>query len=158
MVMEMALYQLKKNERDRFICPRCQEELHFVRGGAVQIVDGKADMSAVYPKYVCDHCHSYFQELLGSGFYGEHDLPAGEVTGRIRNTGDLQPVQLRRDSNGQCVCPRCGSLMDYVEGQPVRLVEGKPDMENVQDHFHCAYCHSTFRRIASTGYFQWSEK
>ena len=101
----------------------------------------------------------YFQEVLNSGLFSEHDLPkAAQPKKKIRSTGDLPPMELHRDAKNQCVCPRCGELMDYVEGQPVRLVDGKPDMDNVKDHFHCSHCKSMFRRIATTHYFQWSEK
>ena len=157
--MEMAIYPLEKNEKNHFICPKCRKDLHYVSGGAVRIVDGRADMSAVLPKYECHQCGIYFQEVLNSGLFSEHDLPkAAQPKTKIRSTGDLPPMELHRDAKNQCVCPRCGELMDYVEGQPVRLVDGKPDMDNVKDHFHCSHCKSMFRRIATTHYFQWSEK
>ena len=157
--MEMAIYPLEKNEKNHFICPKCRKDLHYVSGGAVRIVDGRADMSAVLPKYECHQCGIYFQEVLNSGLFSEHDLPkAAQPKKKIRSTGDLPPMELHRDVKNQCVCPRCGELMDYVEGQPVRLVDGKPDMDNVKDHFHCSHCKSMFRRIATTHYFQWSEK
>ena len=160
LVMEMAIYPLEKNKKNHFICPKCRRDLHFVSGGAVRIVAGRADMSAVLPKYECHHCGIYFQEVLGSGLFSEHDLPkaAKPAAKKIRSTGDLPPTELHRDVNNHCVCPRCGELMDYIEGQPVRLVDGKPDMDNVKDHFHCSHCESMFRRIANTHYFQWSEK
>ena len=155
----MAIYPLEKNEKNHFICPKCRKDLHYVSGGAVRIVDGRADMSAVLPKYECHQCGIYFQEVLNSGLFSEHDLPkAAQPKKKIRSTGDLPPMELHRDAKNQCVCPRCGELMDYVEGQPVRLVDGKPDMDNVKDHFHCSHCKSMFRRIATTHYFQWSEK
>ena len=157
--MEMAIYPLEKNEKNHFICPKCRKDLHYVSGGAVRIVDGRADMSAVLPKYECHQCGIYFQEVLNSGLFSEHDLPkAAKPKKKIRSTGDLPPMELHRDAKNQCVCPRCGELMDYVEGQPVRLVDGKPDMDNVKDHFHWSHCKSMFRRIATTHYFQWSEK
>ena len=157
--MEMAIYPLEKNEKNHFICPKCRKDLHYVSGGAVRIVDGRADMSAVLPKYECHQCGIYFQEVLNSGLFSEHDLPkAAQPKKKIRSTGDLPPMELHRDAKNQCVCPRCGELMDDVEGQPVRLVDGKPDMDNVKDHFHCSHCKSMFRRIATTHYFQWSEK
>ena len=92
--------------------------------------------------------------------FSEHDLPrkVSRKKKKVRPTGELSPMELHRDANNQCTCPRCGELMNYVEGQPVRLVDGKPDMDNVKDHFHCPHCDSIFRRIASTYYFQWSEK
>lgn len=77
---------------------------------------------------------------------------------KVVATGDLAPMILRKDENGQCVCPRCGEMMDYVEGQAVRIVDGKPDMENVWDHFTCEGCNSVFRRIVNTDYFQYTEK
>ena len=160
MVMEMAVYQLAKNDKGQYLCPKCQGNLRFVDGTAVQIVDGRADMSAILPKYECHHCGIYFQELLGSGFFDEHDLPQQPKTKvlNVRRTGDLEPMILKKDVNNQCVCPRCGELMDFVEGQPVHIVDGKPDMENVKDHFRCPHCDSVYRRIATTDYFQWSEK
>lgn len=160
MVMEMAVYQLAKNANGQYICPKCQGMLKFVDGTAVQIVDGRADMASILPKYECNDCGIYFQELLGSGYFDEHDLPKQtEATMvNIRRTGDLEPMLLKKDVNNQCQCPRCGQMMDFVEGQAVRIVDGKADMENVKDHFDCPHCKSKFRRIASTDYFQWSEK
>lgn len=158
----MAVYQLQKDGTNNFICPKCARPLRFVDGKAVQIVGGRADMASILPKYECDHCGIYFQELLGSGFYDEHDLPQANNGAKKREdwiaTGNLKPMELKRDANNQCICPRCGGMMDYVEGQAVRLVNGRPDMENVKDHFRCPHCESFFRRIATTNYFQWSEK
>ena len=156
----MAVFQLQKDGSNNFICPQCGRSLHFVDGKAVQIVGGRADMSSILPKYECHHCGVYFQELLGSGFYDEHDLPKDSGPRNRGNwipTGDLKPMELKKDARNQCRCPRCGEMMDYVEGQAVRLVNGRPDMENVKDHFHCRNCDSYFRRIATTNYFQWSE-
>jgi len=156
----MAVYQLQKDGTDKKLCPKCGRPLRFVDGTAVQIVGGRADMSSILPKYECWHCGVYFQELLGSGFYDEHDLPKTAVPKNQANwvaTGDLKPMELKRDEHDHCVCPRCGEMMDYVEGRAVTLVNGRADMENVKDHFHCPNCSSYFRRIASTNYFQWSE-
>lgn len=157
----MAVFQLQKDETNNYICPKCGRPLRFVDGTAVQIVGGRADMASILPKYECVFCGVYFQELLGSGFYDEHDLPKVALPKNREkwvNTGDLKPMELKRDAANQCVCPRCGEKMDYVEGRPVQLVDGRADMENVKDHFHCANCESYFRRIATTNYFQWSEK
>ncbi len=165
----MSMIKLEYNAARQFICPGCGEPLQKKEGGAVRIENGRADMSATLPKYICDHCGTYYQELLRSGYYDVFPLekkdrekpsePSGtQKKGRLIRTGDLEPMKLVRGADGKCVCPRCGERMDYVEGQPVRLVDGKPDMENVKDHFRCPYCHSVYRRIATTDYFQWSEK
>lgn len=152
-------------------------------GDAVAIVDGRVDMERTQPTYVCDHCDKSYRELMGSGYFEEYDggeracssaqmpakdaqsaslaarqPPAPKKKQHLRSTGELVPVKLKREADGRCVCPRCGERMDFVEGQPVRIVDGKPDMENVMDHFHCPYCGSIFRRIATTDYFQWSER
>ncbi len=157
----MTVTKLALNEKNCFLCPKCSRELQYVAGGAVSIVNGRVDMSSTLPKYECHHCGVYYQELLNSGYYDEFEIPEAQRHKPVRRviaTGDIPPTQLKREADGKCGCPRCGERMDFVEGGPVRIVDGKPDMENVKDHFHCPYCNSVYRRIASTDYFQWSEK
>lgn len=176
----MAVTKLEVIWEKRYVCPHCGKKLHYVPGGAVSVVGGKVDMDSTLPRYVCTSCKVYYRELLGSGYFEEYDM-RDEVRGKmaaaaaamkakhapaaqpkparkVRATGDLQPMQLKRGADGKCPCPRCGERMDFVEGQPVRIVDGRPDMENVMDHFHCPYCDSVFRRIATTDFFQYSEK
>ena len=144
----------------------CGKRFRFVEGGAVRVVNGEVDMENIKPKYECDTCGVFYREVLTSGFYlpypqeEEDKLKANEepAPSKVLSTGDLAPMILKRNENNQCQCPRCGAMMDYVEGQAVHLVDGKPDMENVWDHFHCGSCHSVFRRIVNTDYFQFAEK
>ena len=179
-VSEMAVQKLSVVWEKRYLCPRCQQKLRYVPGDAVAIVDGRVDMTRTQPYYVCDKCHTSYRELMGSGYFEEYEgvdarLPAADAPADagqaaaperrpakpkhpLRSTGELEPVQLKREADGRCACPRCGERMDFVEGQPVRIVDGKPDMENVMDHFRCSYCGSVFRRIATTDYFKWSER
>lgn len=180
----MAVTKLEVVWEKRYVCPHCGRKLHYVEGDAVAVVDGRVDMNRTLPKYVCTSCKVYYRELLGSGYFEEYDMrdevrekmasaakavqeraakaaaaPAAAKPQRVvKPTGDLQPMILKREADGKCECPRCGDRMDFVEGQPVRIVDGKPDMENVMDHFHCPYCDSVFRRIATTDFFQYSEK
>ena len=159
----MALTQLKKDAQKKLLCSKCGDVLQKLEGGPVAIVNGQVDMSATIPKFACEKCGIYYQELLNSGFFDEYPLQKvvpkpKPATKRIIRTGDIPPTQLKREADGKCECPRCGERMDFVEGQPVRIVDGKPDMENVKDHFNCPYCKSVYRRIATTDYFQWSEK
>ncbi len=156
--MKMTVTKLQINENKKFVCPKCGRELGFIEGGAVSVVDGKVDMNAILPKHVCEPCGVYYQELLNSGYYDEYPLPKKAKPKKLLRTGDIPPMELRREADGKCACPRCGERMDFVEGQPVRIVNGKPDMDNVMDHFACPYCDSVYRRIATTNYFQWSEK
>ena len=159
MVNEMTVTKLQLNASRKFVCPTCGSELGFIEGGAVSVVNGKVDMASTLPKYTCTRCGVFYRELLGSGYYDVFELPP-ELRPKKRTvlpTGQLKPTVLKREADGKCTCPRCGDRMDFIEGQPVRIVNGKPDMENVKEHFHCPYCDSVFRRIASTDYFQWSE-
>ncbi len=158
MVINMTVTKLQRNGNKRFLCPKCGDELGLIEGGAVSVVDGKADMSAILPKHTCETCGVYYQELLNSGYYDEFPLQKPTKPKKLLRTGDIPPMELKREADGKCTCPRCGERMDFVEGQPVRIVNGKPDMENVKDHFRCRYCNSVYRRIATTDYFQWSEK
>ena len=137
----MAVFQLTKDDNNQCMCPKCKGKLRMVDGKAVQIVNGRADMSSILPKYECDHCGIYFQELLGSGFYSEYDLPQKKTAKKMVKTGDLQPMVLKRDRNNQCVCPRCGEMMDFVEGQAVRLVEG---VQTLQFDLSPAGCYGLF--------------
>lgn len=150
----MALVQLE------YRCPTCGGALQYVAGKAVEIVDGKVDMERTRPHYECAVCGVGYREMPGSRshFFESFPIKKKAKNKKLLRTGDIPPMELKRDKDGKCDCPRCGERMDFVEGQPVRIVDGKPDMENVKDHFRCAHCHSVFRRIASTNYFQWSEK
>ena len=159
---------LPKSPTGKEKCPVCGTPFRFVDGGVVRVVNGKVDMENIKPKYECDTCGVFYREVLTSGFYlpypqgPEDKLPPKRNTKakskKIRATGDLAPMVLKRDENNQCECPRCGEMMDYVEGQAVRLVDGKPDMDDVWDHFECKSCGSVFRRIVNTDYFQFTEK
>ena len=154
----MAVTKLSRGQDGAFSCPKCGQALKFVAGGAVRIVDGKVDMDNTLPKYECHNCGVFFRELLSSGFFDEFPLekPIAKPK-KIIATGDLEPMQLKRDANGHCACPRCGGDLEFIEGGAVRIVNGKPDMENVKDRFHCPDCDSIFRRILSTDYFQYTE-
>ena len=157
---------LPKEPKGNETCPVCGNRFRFVEGGAVRVVDGKVDMENVKPKYECDTCGVFYREVLTSGFYvpypqeEEDKLKPDEEPEphKVLSTGDLAPMMLKRDENDQCQCPRCGAMMNYVEGQAVHLVDGKPDMDDVWDHFRCEKCNSVFRRIVNTDYFQFSEK
>jgi transposase-like protein len=154
-------------------CPVCGELFRFVEGGAVRVVNGQVDMENVKPKYECDTCGVFYREVLTSGFYTafpqeEEDKLQAKAKPKkqskkakpkkLRPTGDLAPMILKPDENGKCECPRCGEMMDYVEGGAVRLVDGKPDMDDVLAHFCCESCGAVFRRIVNTDYYQFSEK
>ncbi|MGN0940861.1 MAG: hypothetical protein ACI4OA_04065 [Selenomonadaceae bacterium] len=150
-------------------CPKCHRPFRFVDGGPVRIVDGKVDMENTKPKYECDSCGVFYREIMTSGYYlaypqtDEDRVDAKPVEPKqkpkkIIKTGDIPPTLLKRDKNNQAKCPRCGEMMDYMEGGAVRLVDGVPDMDNIYDRFICSECSSVYRRIAGTDYYQWSEK
>lgn len=167
---------LQPGQNGTRFCPRCHLPLRVVEGGGLEVFDGRVDMENTKPKYECDSCGVFYREVLTSGYYlpypqQEEDrvqarpatLPPSfpsESAGKteVLATRDLQPVQLKRDVEGHCACPRCSADMEYIEGGAVRLVDGKPYMDDVWDHFVCKNCDSVFRRIVGTDYFQWSEK
>ena len=168
----MTVTQLKLSANKKLICPQCNNELRYVEGGAVRVVNGKVDMDATLPKQICDHCGVFYRELLGSGYYDVFKLPPEErlqqpsspvssqtkAPKRVISTGDIPPTILKREADGKCPCPRCGDRMDFIEAGPVQIVNGKPDFSNTMDHFVCPYCKSVFRKIVGTDYYQWSEK
>ena len=172
----MTVTKLKLSANKKPICPQCNKELRFSEGGAVRVVNGKVDMDATLPRYICDHCNVFYRELLGSGYYDVFDLPKEDrqvpkapsvkpiqqaipsIKKRIVATGDIPPTILKREADGKCPCPRCGDRMDFIEAGPVQIVNGKPDFSNTIDHFVCPYCRSVFRKIVGTDYFQWSDK
>ena len=164
----MSLVMLRKNgQTGRMICPDCSKDLDYEEGGAVRIVSGRLDMENIKAKHICKGCGKFYREVMNTGYYDVFPIddgrevvkekPAAAVK-KIKSVGDLPPMQLKKDSDGHCTCPRCGGVMDYVEGQPVHLVDGRADMEDVLPHFYCSECSSIFRRIASTDYYQFSEK
>ena len=156
----MDLVKLEKNSNSKLVCPKCKNEIRKVEGGEIAIVNGRVDMDATLPRYICDECGVFYRELLNSGYYNTFDLPEHErqQKKRIISTGDIPPQQLKREADGKCACPRCGERMDFVEAGPVQIVDGKPDFSNTVDHFNCPYCKSVFRKIANTDYYQWNDK
>ena len=127
-VSEMAVQKLSVVWEKRYLCPRCQQKLRYVPGDAVAIVDGRVDMTRTQPYYVCDKCHTSYRELMGSGYFEEYEgvdarLPAADAPADagqaaaperrpakpkhpLRSTGELEPVQLKREADGRCACPR----------------------------------------------------
>jgi len=151
--------KMVKNGAGDYVCPVCSGIMRFVEGGTVRVVNGKVDYDNVKPKYECDACEVFYREVLTSGFYlpypqQEEDKPKPR---RVKATSELVPVQLKRDANNQCTCPRCEGKMDYIEGGAVTIVNGVPNMADVLDHFICKECNSTFRRIVQTDFFQYAE-
>ena len=167
---------LQPGQNGTRFCPRCHLPPRVVEGRDLEVFDGKVDMENTKPKYECDSCGVFYREVLTSGYYlpypqQEEDraktrsaaMPTSFPVAlpekkEVLATRDLQPVQLKRDTEGHCACPRCNADMEYIEGGAVRLVNGKPYMDDVWDHFVCKNCDSVFRRIVGTDYFQWSEK
>ena len=48
--------------------------------------------------------------------------------------------------------------MRFLEPGAVKIVDGRADMSDTVARFKCDECDSLYRRIATTNYFQWSEK
>ena len=48
--------------------------------------------------------------------------------------------------------------MRFLEPEAVKIVDGRADMSDTVPRFACDECSSVYRCIASTDYYQWSEK
>lgn len=101
---------LQRNGSGMFKCPVCTLALEFSDGGQVRVVNGKVDYENVKPRYICRKCNTFYRELLNSGLYEVFDLDelaapvaAQEVktAKRVVKTGDLTPMQLKRDGEGK---------------------------------------------------------
>jgi hypothetical protein len=173
----MAMHKLKKNKAGNYKCPKCGRALDYQAGGAVQIVDGRVDFEVTKPRYICYTCQISLKELvIGSGVYESTPLldtataaiwesmqnAQGQDKARKKKelvpTGELESTKLEADASGHCACPRCGEQMDFIEGGPVKIVDGKPDFSDTFGHFVCSFCDSVFRKVAGTEYYQWCEK
>lgn len=159
----MSVVSLSKNAAGSFQCPECSSALEYNSGGAVRVVNGKVDYDNTLPRYICYQCNKFYRELLGSGFYDVFELEEemrrkAKPKKVIKHTGDLPPMQLKKDAKGECECPRCGDMMKYIEAGAVKIVNGRADFSDTVAHFSCDGCASVYRRIATTDYFQWSEK
>ena len=55
-------------------------------------------------------------------------------------------------------CSGCGANMEFLGPGAVKIVDGRADMSDTVARFRCNECDSLYRRIATTNYFQWSEK
>lgn len=158
---------LMTNAQGGYDCPECGKGMVHSEGGAVRVINGKVDYENVKPRYICYDCGIFYRELLRSGLYERFELPEDEKTPpppppkpkrRIKSTGELAPMQLKRNANGHCECPRCGVAMRFLEPGAVKIVDGRADMSDTVARFKCDECDSLYRRIATTNYFQWSEK
>ena len=66
----------------------------------------------------------------------------------------MEPVKLVRNEQGICKCPCCGNELEFVEAQPVRVIDGKLNIKDSEAHFKCGKCGIAFRRLVHTEYFQ----
>lgn len=166
--MGNPVVELHANAKGGYDCPVCGGPLVYSEGGAIRIINGRVDYDSVKPRYICYNGGIFYRELLGSGMYEVFDLPEEErdmsaeslkrSKRAIKSTGELAPVRLKQDANGYCECPRCGAGMRFLEPGAVKIVDGRADMSDTVARFKCDECDSLYRRIATTDYFQWSEK
>ena len=169
----MTVSKLKKRKDGICICPECNGDLVYLPGGQIRVVDGKVDYDNIKPKYVCTQCGKFYRELLHTGYFDvfkatEEDISLAKKQNgdnnkknqrkNIKKTGDIAPVQLKRDANNQAECPRCGAKMKYLEPEAAKIVNGRADFSDTVARFRCDECDSLYRQIASTDYYQWSEK
>lgn len=138
-------------------CPRCNAILTFVESQPVTIVDGKLNMDDTVAHYRCQFCDSIYRRIVNTDYYQWYEWmrPDKDKESGVR---DIQPSRLTPEENGERKCPRCRKALTFIEGQPVRIVDGKLNMEDTEGHYGCDACKSVFRKIANTDYYQWCEK
>lgn len=67
----------------------------------------------------------------------------------------MDPVKLVRDADNNCKCPKCGANLKFIEGEPVKIVDGKLNMQDSEDHYKCEICKVSYRQLVHTEYYQW---
>ena len=146
----MSVSKLAKGNKGVFLCPVCQSDLEFADGGQVQVVDGHVDYDNVKPRYICHKCHSYYRELLNTGFYDVFDLPAEK-----KKPAKASPVvPLEKNAQGQRSCPVCNHNLVFADGGQVRVVDGHVDYENVKPRYICEECNTFYRELLSSGLYE----
>lgn len=70
----------------------------------------------------------------------------------------MDPVKLQVEADGKCTCPVCAKSLTFIEGEPVRVVDGKLNMKDAEDHYACEACDAVYRRLVNTEYYQWCEE
>lgn len=66
----------------------------------------------------------------------------------------MEPVKISKDSSGVCKCPKCANALQYIEAQPVTVVDGKLNIADSEAHYECNQCDVSYRRLVHTEYFQ----
>lgn len=169
----MTVSKLKKRNSSICVCPECNSDLVCLPGGQIRVVAGKVDYDNIKPKFVCTKCGKFYRELLNTAYFDvfkatEEDISLakkqnddnnkGNQRKQVKKTGDIAPARLNRDVNNQAECPRCGAKMKYLEPEAAKIVNGRADFSDTVARFRCDECDSLYRQIASTDYYQWSEK
>ena len=52
------------------------------------------------------------------------------------------------------LCPRCQQKLRYVPGDAVAIVDGRVDMTRTQPYYVCDKCHTSYRELMGSGYFE----
>lgn len=62
--------------------------------------------------------------------------------------------QLAKRKENQYICPKCQRSLHFVEGQAVRIVDGRADMTASLPKYECHHCGVYFRELAESGFFE----
>ena len=135
-------------EDGTFSCPKCGANMNFMERQPVKVIDGKLVMEEAEEHYLCKACNSIYRRIVSTDYYQWYKGPAKSVK-------DLDPVKLVQGQDGNCRCPICLEILKFIEGQPVKVVNGKVNMADAEDHYRCEKCKATYRRLVNTDYYQW---
>ena len=62
-------------------------------------------------------------------------------------------TKLKLSANKKLICPKCNRELRFVEGGPVRVVNGKVDMSATLPRHICDHCNVFYRELLSSGYY-----
>ncbi|WIW71341.1 hypothetical protein [Anaerosinus gibii] len=65
----------------------------------------------------------------------------------------MQPVKLRKNENGDCLCPLCKTVLKFSPREPVQVVDGKLK-QGTEAHYICESCKMVYRPLVNTEYYQ----
>lgn len=148
MVIYMKPMKITTNGQGVCACPKCGTGMCFVEREPVKVTNGKLVMEESEAHYLCKACNSIYRQIVSTDYYQWHKGPAKRIE-------DLGPVKLVKGDEGLCKCPVCAENLNYVAGEPIKIVDGKLNMDDSEGRYQCQKCRATYRRLVNTDYYQW---
>lgn len=150
----MEPIQLTPDANGKCKCPKCGAALTYVDSQPVQIVDGKLNMEDTESHYCCASCESIYRRIVGTAYYQWYQWKI-KAKARQRKVKGIEPTKLSPNADGVRTCPSCGAALTFIESQTIKVVNGKLNTQDTEDHYQCEACNAVYRKIVNTNYYQW---